>query len=318
MRSVLILTNPQDIHADLVIREIRGQDARVIRFHPEDFPTKTRMEYHNGEMAVDIPDANIHFQLSEIHSVWYRRPKRPRISGAVSDAVHRRFAEDEATQLIESMYVLLEDRLWVNPFFAARRAQYKLLQASIAQKIGLRMPKTIVTNNPDAARQFIESQKGQVVYKPTKIGLLHESAGTSKLIFTSIVARSDMDRLQNVQFAPCTFQEYIPKSLEIRATVVGKEVFTSEIDSQQSDETRVDWRRGTTTHRPHKLPWDVEQKLLSILHELGLTYGAFDLILTPEGQYVMLEVNPYGQWAFVQGFTKMPIATAMARLLLEE
>ena len=119
--------------------------------------------------------------------------------------------------------------------------------------------------------------------------------------------------LDAVRYAPVIFQEYVEAALDLRITVVGEEVFAAEILSQQTD-YKVDMRM--TMHeaemRPHALPGAVADGLRALLREMGLAYGAVDMRLTPGGEYVFLEVNPAGQWLFVEERTRQPITDAMA------
>ena len=50
---------------------------------------------------------------------------------------------------------------------------------------------------------------------------------------------------------------------------------------------------------------------------LGLRYGAFDLIETPDGRHVFLEVNSFAVFSFLGAELSAPIADAVAELLVE-
>jgi glutathione synthase/RimK-type ligase-like ATP-grasp enzyme len=107
--------------------------------------------------------------------------------------------------------------------------------------------------------------------------------------------------------------------VEIRATIVGNRVFAAEIHSQNSPKTRDDWRRydfDNTPHLPHQLPLDMEQKCVDLVRHLNLNFGAIDLILTPQGEYVFLEINPNGQWGWIEELTGLPICAAIVDLLV--
>jgi glutathione synthase/RimK-type ligase-like ATP-grasp enzyme len=121
-----------------------------------------------------------------------------------------------------------------------------------------------------------------------------------------------------VRYCPVIFQAYVPKRVELRITVVGGEVFAAEIHSQQSNHTRHDWRRydlGETPHLPHELPADVARRCLRLVGELGLCYGAIDMVLTPDGRYVFIEINPNGQYLWIEQMTGLPISDAVCDLL---
>ena len=115
------------------------------------------------------------------------------------------------------------------------------------------------------------------------------------------------------------FQAYVPKRFELRITVVGQQVFAAEIHSQHTNHTRHDWRRydlDETPHFPHALPPDVAQRCIQLVQELGLCYGAIDMVLTPDDRYVFLEINPSGQYLWIEQLTGLPITDALCDLLI--
>ena len=119
--------------------------------------------------------------------------------------------------------------------------------------------------------------------------------------------------------APLVIQEYVPKSLEVRATVVGSQVFAAAIHSQQSQRARHDWRHydfDKTPHEAHTLPEGVSSLCIQLVQSLSLNFGAIDLVLTPDGRYVFLEINPSGQWLWIEELTDLPIGDAIADCLL--
>jgi glutathione synthase/RimK-type ligase-like ATP-grasp enzyme len=115
------------------------------------------------------------------------------------------------------------------------------------------------------------------------------------------------------------FQAYVPKRSELRVTVVGERVFAAEIGSQATHHTRHDWRRydmAHTPHTPHALPEPVARAAVALVRALGLVYGAIDLVLTPDGDYVFLEINPNGQYLWIEHLTGLPITAAIADHLI--
>lgn len=313
--TVLILTNKQDIHADLVLREIQRRGRKIIRFHPDEFPRNMTISVSEERSCISLKDPNISFTTEEIRSVWYRRPRTSIPHGEIQDPVQRKFIVEESQHLIENVYMVLEDALWVNPYFANIRGRYKNLQRKLATQIGLEMPDAVTTNDPDVARDFIAKHNGDVVYKSVRSGIVTKPDGGSDVIFTNKVTPEDIQEIGQVHYAPCVFMKYIEKKLELRVIVVGDQLFSAAIFSQESENTIVDWRKGNARYEPFNLPKEIVVKLKAFMDAFHLQYGAFDLILTPDGRFVMLELNPNGQWAFVQGFTGLPIAEALANLL---
>lgn len=127
----------------------------------------------------------------------------------------------------------------------------------------------------------------------------------------------DLDLLTN---SPVMLQPYIDKQYELRVTVVGNQIFAAKIDSQKHKKTRTDWRNHADEYNDiysaYELPQDVSEKCFQLMKTLGLDYGAFDFIKDINGNYIFLEVNPNGQWGFIEVATGLPIANAMIDLLL--
>lgn len=69
---------------------------------------------------------------------------------------------------------------------------------------------------------------------------------------------------------------------------------------------------------PVEVPADIVVGLLAYLRALGLHYGAFDFVITPQGEWVMLECNPSGQCLWLHHLADLPIPAAMAELLIGE
>jgi glutathione synthase/RimK-type ligase-like ATP-grasp enzyme len=130
---------------------------------------------------------------------------------------------------------------------------------------------------------------------------------------TRVLKLEEVALLDAVHYAPVIFQGYIPAVFDLRVTIVGGAVFAAEIHSQTTA-YKHDFRM--TMHeaeiRAHALPDLVAAKLLALMDALGLVYGALDLRLTPEGDYVFLEINPAGQWLFIEQRTGQPISDAIA------
>jgi Glutathione synthase/Ribosomal protein S6 modification enzyme (glutaminyl transferase) len=125
--------------------------------------------------------------------------------------------------------------------------------------------------------------------------------------------------LNRVQYAPVIFQDYIDAKADIRITIVGEEIFAAAIYSQETS-YKVDFRMdmGNARVEEIQLPQSVSDKLLKLMNRLGLMYGAIDMRQTSDDRYVFLEINPAGQWLFIENRTRQPISDRVARLLIEK
>jgi glutathione synthase/RimK-type ligase-like ATP-grasp enzyme len=212
-------------------------------------------------------------------------------------------------------------RLGARPRSAGPSAYSKLNQLAVAARLGLRIPRTLATNSPESLLEFYEESGGRLITK-TVLPLRISLDGEMKVPYTQTMRRQNAAKYRAVRYAPITIQEYVPKRLELRITVVGSRVFAAAIESQTGRATRDDWRRETdgnsclSYYMPFSLPATIERQCVQLVRTLGLCFGAIDMILTPEGEYVFLEINPNGQWSWIQELTGLPIAEAIADLLV--
>jgi glutathione synthase/RimK-type ligase-like ATP-grasp enzyme len=137
---------------------------------------------------------------------------------------------------------------------------------------------------------------------------------SDRVVFTSrVVIDADTDPLA-IKACPLILQQEIAKRYDVRVTVVGDQVFAATIDSQSNQDTEVDWRMTSTPDLPHStygLPPEVSKACVALTRSLGLRFGALDFVLDPAGQLWFLEINPNGQWAWIETRTGHPIAAAI-------
>jgi glutathione synthase/RimK-type ligase-like ATP-grasp enzyme len=211
------------------------------------------------------------------------------------------------------------DAFWLpGPQDVIRRAELKALQLKFAESLGFEIPPTLITNNPQDFLDFYHQHNGNVVSKLASPSL-YKFTGNTFNRYTQVVSKQDVAYAWSIRLCPIIFQAYVPKRVELRITVVGRDVFPVEIHSQHSNHTRHDWRRYDrfqTPYFPHELPGDLEQRCIQLVESFGLCYGAIDMVLTPDGRYVFLENNPNGQYLWIEQATGLPISDAICDLLI--
>jgi hypothetical protein len=247
--------------------------------------------------------------LTGVGAVWWRRP-RPYTLDPNLAPESASFAYSESHEAMAGMWHSL-DAAWVNPPHDDEAAHHKPLQLTTASRVGLRVPRTMITNDPTSARRFIDDVGAErAVYKTFIATEEHWRE-------TRVLRPEELDLLDTVRLAPVIFQEYVPAVADIRATVVGDTVLAAAITPAPGG-YEVDYRMDLPGARfePTTLPADLVAMLRELLGRLGLVYGAIDLRRTPDGEYVFLEVNPAGEWLFVEDRTDLPITEAMADLLI--
>ncbi len=319
--NILLITHAQDIHSTpLVLEALRQRGARGWRLDTDRFPTEHRLSLELGpdldRKILETDEGQI--DLREIEAVYYRRFAPAGQLPTTLPAQYRDAAVKESRLTLLGLMGGLHC-FQLDGYEKVRRAENKQLQLQVAQSVGLDIPATLTTNDPEAVRAFHAAHPEGIVGKMQGSFAIYED-GLEKVVFTSRIKTEDLDALDSLQYSPMTFQACIPKALELRVTVVGQQIFSAEIDSQAQDTTSLDWRRDGQgllgRWQRHALPADLEARILRLVDAFGLNYGAMDFILTPEGQYVFLEVNPAGEFMWLQQHPGLPIADALADVLM--
>lgn len=303
-----MISHPDDLHAARVLELLRRDDHPVLLLNFLDFPERARLriEYNGGLRSVGYRhDADGEFNLSQVRSAWWRRPQAPDLR-SIHDGDARAFTHNEWHEAISGLYQLL-DVPWMNPPARDDVASRKLLQLKVAAEAGLTIPRTLVTTDAEAARDFIGREGiGRTIYKT--FSCTHEVWRETRL-----VTDREMDLLSHLQVAPVIFQEYLKGGTDLRVTIVGGRVFAAAIYAQGTTYP-VDFRMslGQAHTEAVELPTSVISMIQILMKRLGLVYGAVDLRHMPDGRYVFLEVNTAGEFLFIEERTGQPITRAIA------
>jgi glutathione synthase/RimK-type ligase-like ATP-grasp enzyme len=314
--SVLILAPEADEHARAVAAEIEALGGQPQVVDTSLFPDRARVvarfdscpDCPPHAFSIELESGRI--DLGRVGAAWWRRPQMPSPSAALTRPDHRLFAANETHEALRGLWHAM-NAFWVNDPGRDEVASRKLLQLRVAQEVGLEIPTTLVTNDVQEARAFLDRHGyREVICKAF-------SATEQQWRETRLIREQELAELDSVQYAPVIFQRYVPAEVDVRVTVVGSELFAAAIHSQESAYP-IDFRMdmGNTRIEAAELPGTVSDGLLELMRRLGLVYGAIDLRRTPDGRHVFLEINPAGQWLFVEAATRQPIAKALARLLL--
>jgi glutathione synthase/RimK-type ligase-like ATP-grasp enzyme len=316
--TVLIVTHSADFYTvDLVGDALARRGAVVRRFDTDRFPAAARVSLGvdaAGSRATIGEDGT---QARDVRAVWLRNLFEPRLPAELDPAfVEACRAESQAA--LEGLWDALGHARWINPPAALQGARNKLRQLRCAREAGLEVPRTLLTNDPAAARAFHRALGGEMVAKMLT-PLTRGMGGEGAFVYTSRVSEDDLAAAGDLRHSPMLFQQRIEKQRELRAVAVAGEWFVASLDAGGSESSATDWRRAdpaVVRWEPDALPAADLARLDALLAALGLSYGAVDLIRTPEGRIVFLEVNPGGEWGMLERDLGFPIAAALARALL--
>jgi glutathione synthase/RimK-type ligase-like ATP-grasp enzyme len=245
-------------------------------------------------------------------AVWLWRLWPAALDSALS-AEHAAQSARESAATLNGFLDLLDGAFWLDPPGAVHAASSKARQLRLANDHGLRLPPTLITRSGDAARAFFSEHDGQVVAK-LQTSLTFQMTGGGGLPTRRLLAE-DLGALDALRHCPMMLQRLIPKRWEKRVMWVDGRAFVGALAGADSG---VDGRYdGPAWWEPGSLPAEVHARLARLMDSLGLRQGAIDLIETPDGEHVFLEVNPTGEWGMLEAELGLPIGDAIAQALLQ-
>lgn len=317
MTDILLITNKGDITTDFVIKQLTEVNANFYRLNTEDLLSKISLSFnfHKNEFLLHDTELNIEIDLLKIKSVYYRRPMMPNIMQNNLTKGEENFINGEIANSLEGLYKILKNSFWISPVYAIRQAESKIHQLQIAKELGFEIPPSVITSKKNVAEEFMN--EFQVVIKPIKTGFI-EDEGKEKIIFTTRF--NDNNQLERVKICPTYFQKFIDKTADVRVTVIGNKVFPALILSQEYNETKVDWRKAERLKLKYEkieLPKSLNILCIELTKKLGLNFGAIDFVKDATGNFIFLEINPNGQWAWIEKQLNYNISHEICQLLLD-
>ena len=315
--TVLVLTRPRlDAVADLVIAELNTRGVPVHRLDPGDLPQHIAA---TAELSGDRVDwrgvwSGQHRDLSleDITAVYYRRPGPHRLAPGLSDT-DARWAAVEARAGFGGLLASLPCR-WINHPHHNTIAGNSPHSLAVARRSGLEAPRTLITNDPARAREFVSSLPGRVAaYKALGAGGPQDVDGQPMAVWTSQVHADDIT--DAVALTAHQFQEWVPKRHEVRLTAVEDRLFAAEIHAG-SEASRIDFRRDydALTYRVCDVPEPVASGVRELMRTFRLRYAALDFLVRQDDAWLLVDVNPAGQYGFVPEL-RDPITRALADTL---
>ncbi|WP_018653847.1 ATP-grasp domain-containing protein [Actinomadura flavalba] len=308
---IAVVTHERDLHAYAVKAEMeRRYPAQVQILECDHFSAAPGLSWSPDEKIEAVLPAvgGDAVRPQELDAVWFRRLANSRTSAnpEVTDPAHRELiCTDTSGAALGALLTEFQGR-WIDHPDASYTAQNKLVQLRAAHRLGLRLPATLISQSPDRIRAFCDAHPATIVKAVN--GVVQAPAATIP------VGRELLDDDAAMRVCPAIYQELVPGRRHVRVQVFGDRVLAALLESDD-----LDWRPNLNIPAvPHRLPTGIEDALRAVLRALGLTMGIFDLKITDEGEYVWLEVNPQGQWLFVEGMAGLPLIEAFTDFLYGE
>ncbi|ABA21241.1 conserved hypothetical protein [Trichormus variabilis ATCC 29413] len=319
---VLLITHSGDFFTiDRVAEALAKKGVQPFRLDTDKFPLQVQLTAHfdKSQSHHTIEYDNHSISTEQVQAVWMRRIWEPNLSQELAPKFQEAcIRESKAT--LDAFWDSLKGARWVDDLERINYANNKLRQLRIASEVGFVIPQTLVTNKAQAAREFFGQVNGKMVSKLLTTLSRSMEANSSFFLYTSIVKEKDLEDAESLRYCPMVFQEQIPKQMELRVVYVNGHVFVGALNADVYAATKADWRKpgvevGAWQH--HQLPDELVRRLQAFMGKFGLLFGSLDFILTPSGEYVFLEVNPIGEWGMLEKDLDLPIANAIADILLQ-
>lgn len=307
---VLIVAPPGDAHALVVAARIEDFGYDVIMWDTGRLPGTDHLSLqldNSGTRKVLLRSTAFGtLDLLSVRSIWWRRPKPPTIPPTVEGSYMRWYCRSETEQLLLGALSGLQVPIYNDPD-AEERAARKPFHLSVAAEMGFTVPETLITCSPSDASSFVRAASGEdLIVKPFRSP--PDSGFSTQDYVTSL-----SEKLVLLQNAPAILQDRIRPYRDVRVAVVGDKIFAGVSESEM-----IDWRVDRNIRwMKHQLPDDIESLILSFMRKIGLTLGHLDFRLTGTGDYVFFEVNPSGQFLFLEvDDHKIGVTAALTDLLI--
>lgn len=298
---ILIISHPDDIHAQAVTGHLQAMRVPVQLLHLGRFPHAARLvlryDAHSSQLGWSDDEGTV-IDLDTVGAVWWRRPQPLDSEPGVKPGD---VAAAECAEALSGLWQAMP-AVWMNPPMLAEAASRKSWQLRLAGQLGLEPPETLITNCPQTAQAFL-ARMGDAICKPFA-GSLHHWRDT------------ELAQIDQLRHAPTILQQRI-EGTDIRVTVVGRQIFAAEIDTSEGSHTDDTHMNGNVKISPVTLPEPTVAAIRILMEYLGLVYGALDFRRQPDGRLRFLEINPAGEFLFIEEQTGQPIARAMAEELVQ-
>lgn len=313
-KDVLIITNYDDYHADLVVKALEEEfSIGVVRWHPDELLCDFDISLEYQRFRVSIPSSGKSFSNESIRSVWYRRPRSPKSQCTESQA--KSFSEKEAGAVVQTIYRLLSVPWYSHPS-AILAGQLKLTQPAVAERVGFRIPEFLVSSSIADVEQFYRSHADVIIKAICANNSIVSGEELAAPLRAKALGELEIEILKERGLsAPVFVQELIEKIADLRVTVIGSDVFAVSITSRDMSvvDTRSQWEDAL--YEIVDLDQTMKNGMLNWLREYGLNYGAFDFAIDEKGTPWFLECNPSGQFAWIDEKVNTQMVKCMARHL---
>ncbi len=311
---ILCITHSQDFYnIDIFFEYLKSKNISYFRLNSDRLNHLQKISVNEKGFEITDESGNT-VSSDQIRAVWHRKSWKISLPEEMDEGYGKIFLKEYAS-LRYNLFTAMEEVPWINPFEIENRIDgNKTFQLKMAQKNGLKVPKTIFSNDAERITAFFhEYCNGKMVAKLH--GSLSKAMGGENLLSTQIIDADSLEDIADIAYCPMIFQPYIEKEYELRIVYLDGEFFTGKINNSEN----ADWRiaHGSYAWAAYDLSETLKQRMTSMMKEMGLYIGAIDMIKGKDGNYYFLEINPQGEWGMLQKELDFPIAQKIADHLIK-
>jgi glutathione synthase/RimK-type ligase-like ATP-grasp enzyme len=323
--TVLLLGRDGDLHIDAIVLALARRHAHIVRLDPERItPENTHISWRSDTATIDSYDGK--FETNKVQGILCRYAIEALLPES-QDAVGL-FVFNEFWTALRAALLNIPKCRWINDPFCEAAADHKPLQLSIAERVGLKIPPTVVTQDRDELARFSELH-GRCIIKPiSDTGLARQNGSyvnevdpsVAFDVYSSFTARFDPSTLHQQErhlICPVMLQAEIEKDFDIRVTVVDDSVYAAKLQDPRASAEQIDIR-NTTDVAVSKFDISSQaDQIAEIVHRLGLRAASCDFVAR-EGELFFLEANPSGNWLWTEHGADLSIGEAFSEALLQQ
>lgn len=294
----LIIGDRRDPHVAAIYGRLLERGIPSYAWNPSADPFNIQVHFDAKSQRVIVHEASVEVVISCARCVWFRRPGVLTVPIQIAESAHSAWRIEAGLNQRALFEVLSQQPAsWINPYFAAMRAEIKTAQWLAAQQSGFVIPETILSNCPSAIRTFAAAHGYQIAHK------MHHQArfeNKRRAAGTYVLPESVLSNEQSLKAIPGIYQSIVCGHQEIRVLIAGCRYVAARLTND--GRPGLDMRDGLTTlGKAQKvlLPDAVIGRIQHMMLLLGLVTASIDLAELPNGDYVVFDVNQAGNFLWM-------------------
>ena len=310
----LIISSTIDFSTDLVCYQLMMSGEKFYRLNRDEFiKHNIVVDLQKKSMMISIEDQEYNIQFEQLKGVFYRAPVFLRTQAKAELSVQEQLERNQWSSFLRNL-IIFQNANWINNPVYTYRAENKMFQLCVAESCGLQIPKTYVSN---ISVNMLEREKKYIV-KSLDTALFYDTQNNKEMFTYSNVVSGEELQDYELASAPIIIQEFLNPKVDCRVTYIQGKLFPVKI-LQNGEGLYGDWRlrKDELEYVPFQLPTNISVAICKLMQKLEIQFGGIDLAIVGE-KYFFIEVNPTGEWGWLEIKTGMQISQTIKKALCGE